>query len=101
MLDEGTTTRSTLEFAEQLKQAGVQIGAVPGRDYSGVVLTSTTGTLGTGFDLMADAVLNPAFDEKELHQITLQVELRQSLSLSPNQTHKTQTDLNNEMQINP
>ena len=69
MLDEGTTTRSALDFAEQLKQAGVQIGAVPGRDYSGLVLTATRGTLAAGFDLLADAVLNPAFDEKELDRV--------------------------------
>src|SRR5262245_16883329 len=69
MLDEGTTTRSALEYAEQLKQAGVQINAVPKRDYSGMVLTSTHGTLGAGFDLMADAVLNPAFDEKEIERV--------------------------------
>ena len=69
MLDEGTTTRSALGFAEQLKQAGVQIGAVPGRDYNGLLLTSTKGTLAAGFDLLADAVLNPAFDEKELDRV--------------------------------
>jgi zinc protease len=69
MLDEGTSTRSALEFAEQLKQAGVQISAVPKRDYSGLVLTSTRGTLAAGFDLLADAVLNPAFDEKEIERV--------------------------------
>jgi zinc protease len=69
MLDEGTTTRSSLEYAEQLKQAGVSVTTVAGRDYSGVVLTSTKGTLGTGFDLLADAVLNPAFDEKEVERL--------------------------------
>jgi zinc protease len=69
MLDEGTTTRSALEYAEQLKQAGVSVTTVAGRDYSGVVLTSTKGTLATGFDLLADAVLNPAFDEKEVERL--------------------------------
>jgi zinc protease len=69
MLDEGTTTRSALDYAEQLKQAGVQINAVPKRDYSGMVLTATRGTLGAGFDLLADAVLNPAFDEKEVERV--------------------------------
>jgi zinc protease len=69
MLDEGTTTRSALGFAEQLKQAGVQISAVPGRDFSGLVLTATKGTLETGFDLLADALLNPAFDPKEVERI--------------------------------
>src|SRR5688572_15996050 len=69
MLDEGTTTRSSLVFAEQLKQAGAQISEVPGRDYSGLVLTAARGTIAEGFDLLADAVLNPAFDEKELERV--------------------------------
>jgi zinc protease len=69
MLDEGTTTRSALEYAEQLKQAGVSVSTVAGRDYSGVVLSATKGTMSTGFDLMADAVLNPAFAEKEVERL--------------------------------
>jgi zinc protease len=69
MLDEGTTTRSALEYAEQLKQAGVSVSTVAGRDYSGIVLSSTKGTMATGFELMADAVLNPAFDEKEVERV--------------------------------
>jgi zinc protease len=72
MLDEGTKTRSALVFAEQMKQAGVQIGQVPGRDYSGLALTATRGTLGAGFDLMADAVLNPAFDDMEVERVRKQ-----------------------------
>jgi zinc protease len=69
MLDEGTSTRSALEYAEQLKQSGVSVATVTGRDYSGVVLSTTKGTMATGFDLLADAVLNPAFDEKEVERI--------------------------------
>ena len=71
MLDEGTATRSALGFAEQLKQAGVSIGESPGRDYSGLVLTSTRGTLAAGFDLLADAVMNPAFDSKEIDRVRM------------------------------
>ncbi|HZI51161.1 MAG TPA: pitrilysin family protein [Terriglobia bacterium] len=71
MLDEGTTTRSALGFAEQLKQAGVTIGEAPGRDYSGLVMTSTRGTLAAGIDLLADAILNPAFDPKEIERVKM------------------------------
>ncbi|HET9943512.1 MAG TPA: pitrilysin family protein, partial [Terriglobia bacterium] len=71
MLDEGTTTRSALGFAEQLKQAGVVLSESPGRDYSGLVLTSTRGTLSAGFDLLADALLNPAFDPKEIDRVRM------------------------------
>jgi zinc protease len=71
MLDEGTTTRSAMAFAEQLKQAGVIISETPGRDYSGLLLTSTRGTLAAGFELMADAVINPAFDSKEIDRVRM------------------------------
>ena len=69
MLDEGTKTRTALQYAEQLKQAGVTVSSVAGRDYSGMVLSATRGTMATGFDLLADAVLNPAFDEKEVDRV--------------------------------
>ena len=71
MLDEGTTTRPALVLAEQLKQAGVTLGEAPGRDSSGLVLTSTRGTLAAGFDLLADVVMNPAFDMKEIDRVRM------------------------------
>lgn len=71
MLDEGTTTRSAMGFAEQLKQAGVILAESPGRDYSGLVLTSTRGTLAAGLELVADAVMNPAFDAKEIDRVRM------------------------------
>jgi zinc protease len=71
LLDEGTTTRPALVLAEQLKQAGVTLGEAPGRDSSGLVLTSTRGTLEAGFDLLADVVMNPAFDMKEIDRVRM------------------------------
>jgi len=71
MLDEGTTTRPSLVLAEELKQAGVTLGEAPGRDYSGLALTSTRGTLGAGLDLLADVILNPAFDMKEIDRVRM------------------------------
>jgi zinc protease len=71
MLDEGTTTRSSLVLAEQLKQAGVTLAEAPGRDYSGLVLSSTSGTLGAGLDLLADVIMNPAFDMKEIDRVRM------------------------------
>jgi zinc protease len=69
MLDEGTTTRSAMQFAEQLKQAGAEIGESPARDYSAMVLTATRGTIGEGLDLLADAVMNPAFADNEVDRV--------------------------------
>jgi zinc protease len=71
MLDEGTTTRPSLVLAEQLKRAGVTLSESPGRDASGLVLSSTRGTLAAGFDLLADVVMNPAFDMKEIERVRM------------------------------
>jgi zinc protease len=47
----------------------VQLGATPARDYSSLLMTAAKGTIAAGFDLMADAVLNPAFDPKEVDRV--------------------------------
>jgi len=69
MLDEGTSTRSALAFAEQLKQAGAQMSESPTRDANSLVLAATRGTIGAGFDLLADAVMNPAFSMDEVERV--------------------------------
>jgi zinc protease len=69
MLDEGTTSRSAIQFAEDLKRAGAAIEELPARDYSSLVLTTTRGNAAEGFNLLADAVLNPAFAHAEVERI--------------------------------
>ena len=69
MLDEGTTTRSAMQFSEQLKEAGAEISESPARDASSLVLTATRGTVGAAFDLLADAVMNPAFAKEEVERV--------------------------------
>jgi zinc protease len=72
MLDEGTTTLSSLVFSEKLKQAGADISEAPARDASSLVMTTTRGNVGPAFDLLADAVINPAFDTKEIERLRKQ-----------------------------
>jgi zinc protease len=69
MLDEGTTTRSAMQFAEQLKEAGAEISEAPARDATSLVLTATRGTVGAAFDLLADAVMNPLFAPEEVERV--------------------------------
>jgi zinc protease len=69
MLDEGTKTRTALQFAEQLKQAGAELTESPGRDYSALVISAGRGTIDAAFDLLADAVLNPAFADAEVERV--------------------------------
>jgi zinc protease len=69
MLDEGTSTRSALAFSEQLKQAGADITEAPARDASSLVLSTTRGNVGAAFDLLADAVMNPAFSKDEVERV--------------------------------
>jgi zinc protease len=69
MLDEGTTTRTAMQFSEELKEAGAEISESPARDASSLVLTATRGTVGAAFDLLADAVMNPAFAGQEVERV--------------------------------
>jgi len=69
MLDEGTTTRSAMQFSEQLKEAGAEISESPARDASSLVLTATRGTVGAAFDLLADAVMHPLFAKEEVERV--------------------------------
>jgi zinc protease len=69
MLDEGTASRSALGFAEDLKEAGVEIFETPARDYSALTLTAARGTAAAGFELLADAVRNPAFSAAEVERV--------------------------------
>jgi zinc protease len=72
MLDEGTTTLSSQAYAEKLKQAGATLHEVAVQDSSSVALTTTRGNAGAAFDLLADAVLNPAFSKEEVERIRKQ-----------------------------
>jgi zinc protease len=69
MLDEGTMSRSALQFAEDLKRAGAAIEEGPARDYSFLNLTTTRGNAAQAFGLLADAVLNPAFADMEVERV--------------------------------
>jgi zinc protease len=69
MLTEGTTNRSPLKFAEDADQIGASIAA--GASYSSgtVSLSALSWNAGAAMDLASDAVLHPAFAEKEVERV--------------------------------
>jgi zinc protease len=66
MLDEGTSSRSAVEFADQLAQIGATLNTSALLDSSSLRLGVTKSRFAAGLDLLADAVLNPTFAPDEL-----------------------------------
>ena len=69
MLNEGTTTRSALDIADQQAYLGVVLGSSSGWDASQVTLHTTTAKLDSALALMADIVLRPSFPAPELERL--------------------------------
>ncbi|HEU5285866.1 MAG TPA: pitrilysin family protein, partial [Sphingomicrobium sp.] len=72
LLDEGTTTRSSQQIAEEQERLGAQIGAGGSADRSTVGMSALSANLGPSLDLLADIVRNPAFAEPELNRVRAQ-----------------------------
>ncbi|HKX82755.1 MAG TPA: pitrilysin family protein [Pyrinomonadaceae bacterium] len=85
LLDDGTTTRSAGDIANQLQSIGANIGSFSGWDSTTVSLQTLTKNLDKGIEIYADVVQNPAFPEKEVESLRgrLLVGLRQQKS-NPN-----------------
>ena len=69
MLDEGTTTRSSVQFSDEMTQIGASFDISSRRDFSLMSLTSMSSKFSTGVSLMADAVLNPTFPAEEIERV--------------------------------
>ncbi len=72
MLDEGTTSRSSIEISDQLQQLGAQLTTGSNLDLSFVVLSALRSNLDPSLDLFADVVLHPSFPETELGRLKQQ-----------------------------
>ncbi len=72
LLDEGTTTRSGLEIAEQLDRLGAGLASVGGGDTSTVEMHALTGTLDPVLAIWADVIRNPAFTESDFKRLQAQ-----------------------------
>jgi zinc protease len=72
MLNEGTTSRSPLKFAEDADQIGATIESSAGYSSSTVAWSGLSWNAGAAMDLASDAVTHPAFAEKEVERIRSQ-----------------------------
>lgn len=69
MLDEGTATRSAVQIAEQIEFIGGELSAQGGGDFSTATLRVLKKDAALGFTLLADILMNPKFDAKEVARV--------------------------------
>ena len=72
MLDEGTSTRSSLEISEELAKLGARLRTSSGLDSSIVTLSALKENLGPSLAIFADVILNPVFPESDLERLRKQ-----------------------------
>ena len=72
LLDEGTTTRTSQQIAEEQERLGAQIGSGGSADRSTIGMSAVSANLGPSLDLLADIVHNPAFADAELNRVRAQ-----------------------------
>ncbi|HZB69672.1 MAG TPA: pitrilysin family protein [Sphingomicrobium sp.] len=72
LLDEGTTTRSSQQIAEEEERLGAQINASGGADRSTVSMSALSANLAPSLELLTDIVRNPAFAESEVNRVRTQ-----------------------------
>jgi zinc protease len=68
MLDEGTSTRSSLQISDEIAQLGALFASDSSADSSSVYLTSLRSTFAQAFDVLADVVQHPAFPTAEVER---------------------------------
>ena len=66
LLDQGTTTKSAFQIADQIDSIGGGLGTGAGSDLSFVNVVVMKDSFGVAMDLLADVVRNPAFSEDEI-----------------------------------
>ncbi len=69
MLQEGTDKRSSLQIAEDVESIGAFLNSNSTTDNSDVTMRVLKKNMDTGFDLMSDVALHPAFAEKEFDRV--------------------------------
>jgi zinc protease len=69
MLNEGTTSRTALQIADQAAYLGVRVGTGSGWEQSTVSLHTPTAQLDSAMALFADVALRPAFQNADLERI--------------------------------
>jgi zinc protease len=68
LLDEGTTTRSSTQIAQEIEFVGGSLAAKTGEDLSTVSARVLKKDVRLGFELLSDILLHPTFPEAELER---------------------------------
>jgi zinc protease len=68
MLDEGTSTRNSLQIADEIAQLGASLNTGSTMDATTVSARSLTKNFGKTLDVLADVVLHPAFPAEEIER---------------------------------
>ena len=69
MLEEGTTSRSSQEIAEEFEFLGSHLGATPGRERTVLATQALTKHWRRALELVADIAMNPTFPDEELSRV--------------------------------
>jgi predicted Zn-dependent peptidase len=72
LLDEGTTTRTALQIAEEQERLGASIGVSASMDRSSVSLFALKANLAPSLELLSDIVRNPAFRPDDVERLRSQ-----------------------------
>jgi zinc protease len=73
LLDEGTTTRSSKQMAEQIDFVGGSLGVKAGEDYTSASARTLKKDVELGFTLLADILQRPAFPKQEFERVRSQI----------------------------
>ncbi len=81
LLDEGTSTRSSLEIADAIESVGGVIDCEGGYERAAAFLSVLSKDLDLGLELVADIVMNPRFapESLEMHRARILAEIRSAL----------------------
>ncbi|WP_069338774.1 M16 family metallopeptidase [Sphingobium yanoikuyae] len=73
LLDEGTTSRNSVQISEEQERLGAGISAANSMDATNVGLYALKPNLDASLRLLADIIRNPAFDPKEVERLRSQM----------------------------
>jgi zinc protease len=73
LLDEGTTTRTSKQLAEQIDFVGGSLEAKAGEDFTTASARVLKKDIDLGFTLLADILMRPAFPKQEFERVRSQI----------------------------
>jgi zinc protease len=73
LLDEGTTSRSSVQIAEEIDFIGAVLSASADSDYTSISLKVLKKDVRVGFSLLSDILTHPTFPAKEVERLRQQV----------------------------